>query len=90
MLGPPPIDRAVPSGCILGFFGVLALIFSGLSGWAGWRVFESEFMRHQDTAYSYGWLFAGSGAGLVAGAALLYYGGKLAMLTGAYETRHNP
>ena len=74
----------------MGFLGVLALIFSGLSGWAGWIVFEIEVNGHQDTAYSYGWLFAGSGAGFVAGAALLYYGGKLAMLTGAYETRHNP
>lgn len=79
--------QSVPGGFLFVFFGLFALIFSGLSGYAGWLVFQKEAMRGQETGYSYWMLFTGSGAGLILAFALICYGIRMARQVPPYDTR---
>jgi hypothetical protein len=71
--------RLLPGGFLFVFFGLLALAFSSLSGYAGWLAFHKEVIEKQAVPYAYSDLFWISGAGLVVAVALFYYGIKVAL-----------
>lgn len=79
--------QSVPGGFLLVFFGVLFLIASGLAGYAGYLVFYREVMEGNETVYSYRYLFLGSGLLLLLSVASIYWGIKLAIKVGPYDTR---
>ena len=80
-------SQSTPAGCVAGFFGLLSLGVSGLSGYAAWLRFnagpEMEGSRAGHTAFL-------AGACLVAflvGGLLLKFGLRWALSVGSYDTQ---
>lgn len=84
----PSPTQSVPGGFLLVFFGILALVFSGLCGYASWLVYQKECVQHQPTEYSLTQLLLLTAAGFVVACAMIAVGLRMAYRTAPCDTRH--
>ncbi len=69
------------------FFGLLALVFAGLAGYAGWLAYQTDFFADVEKPKAV-WTFSGlSGTGLLIGIGLIYFGIRLAWKVGPFDSR---
>lgn len=83
----PYSTQSAPGGFLFVFFGLLAWVFAGLAGYVAWLVHQREEIQRQVTSYSYGLYCALSISGFLTGLLLIVIGMKLALRTGAYDSR---
>lgn len=83
----PHPTQSVPAGFLVVFFGMLALVFSGLCGYASWLVYQKEFIQHQPTDYSLTQLLLGTVGGLSVACTMIVLGLRMAYRTAPYDTR---
>ena len=69
----------------MAFFGFLALVFSGLAGYAGWLALKTDFYTDAERPKVLWRLFGLSGIGLLTGIGLIYVGFRLAMKVAPYD-----
>ena len=81
--------QSVQGGFLFIVLGLFALIYSGLSGYAGWLVFQKEVIQGQQTEYDFRLLFGQSAIGLFLTVFLTYFGFKLSLKVPPYDT-HDP
>ena len=79
--------QSTPGGFLFVFFGGLLLVAAGLSGYAGYLVYDNEVTQGIQTEYGYLQLFGITGVLIVAALALIWWGLKLALAVGPYDIR---
>jgi hypothetical protein len=83
----PQPTQSVPGGFLVVFFGMLALVFSGLCGYASWLVYQKECVQHQSSEYSLTQLLLLTAGGFVVATSMITVGLRMAYRTAPYDTR---
>ena len=83
MLGSP--TKSVPGGFLLVFFGLLALIFAGLAGYAGWLAYQTDFFTEAEKPKAVLTFCCISGTGLLVAILLGYCGLRMAAKVELYD-----
>lgn len=83
----PRPTQSVPGGFLFVFFGLLAMVFTILAGYATWLIYQKEFIDQQPTEHNFlGWMLTTS-LGLLTAIALIYFGLRMAYHTPPYDVR---
>jgi hypothetical protein len=80
-------SQSTPAGCVAGFFGLLSLGVSGLSGYAAWLRFTATPEIQGSRAGHTALLVACCLVALLVGGLLLKLGLRWALAVGPYDTR---
>jgi hypothetical protein len=83
----PRPTQSVPGGFLFVFFGLLALVFSGLSAYASWLIYHRHYVEHQLTGCNLTSFLIATGLGLFCAIFLIYFGLRRAFRTSPYDTR---
>lgn len=83
----PTPTQSVPGGFLLVFFGLLALVFAGLAGYAGWLACQTDDFTDAEKSKALWTFFGLSGTGLLIGISLISFGIRLAWKVGPYDNR---
>jgi len=78
--------QSVHGGFLVVFFGILAFLFSGLSAYVAWLVYQKNQETQAIDYSSSSFVYASSG-GFLLGLILTVIGLRMAMKTGSYDTR---
>ena len=75
--------KSVPGGCVIGFFGLLCWVATGISGYGIWVALNNDHLENKAAIIKK--LSMVGGVTFLIGFLLLYWWWKLAIKVGAYD-----